>query len=302
MAVLNTSDAIRHSHIEGCVTLSEDELHKMQSRLLAMLDDITGVLDECGIQYTLGGGSVLGAVRHKGFIPWDDDIDINISRYGFDVFAKAFREKFDDKYWLHIPGVTEGYALLFPQIRLKGTSVRTRDDLNNDECGLCIDMFYMENTYDGFLRRTIHGIGCQYYGFITSCRKFYRDRKGLTDLASRSGSRALLAGTRFKTVVGWLYSLRDIDKLVRKADRWNGRCMNNDSRYVTFPAGRRHFWGELRERSTMLPSVPLEFEERLLPCPHDTDSYLRQLYGEYLAIPSEDNREAHIYLEPFILP
>ncbi len=299
--MINTSDAIRTAHIDGCVILSDDDLHRLQQTLLHMLDDIQEVMTENNISFSLGGGSVLGAFRHKGFIPWDDDIDINIQRSEFMKFLPKFEEKFGDKYWIHIPGKTPGYALLFPQIRLKGTSVRTRDDFNNDESGACIDFFYIENTPDNPLSRFIHYIGCQYWGFAVSCRKFYRDRKPLAEFAKNTGNKALQKTVRLKTFIGWMYALRSLDKMTAKADRWNGKCKNEASAFVTVPTGRKHFRGELRKRDVLLPGASLQFEGRSIPCPGNAGEYLSQLYGDYTSIPEEGRREKHIYFEPFTI-
>ena len=301
MKVLNTSDRIRTAHIEGCVTLDEEQLKQLQSTLLSMLKDISTVMEENKISYSLGGGSVLGAVRHNGFIPWDDDIDINIPRSEFERFLPLFEERFGDRYWIHVPGRTKGYALLFPQIRLKGTSVRTRDDLNNDECGACIDFFYMENTYDNGLKRFIHGFGCQYHGFAVSCRKFYRDRKGIIDFAKKTADQKLLRAARIKVFCGFFFALCDIDKMVKRADKWNGKCKDTGSGYVVFPAGRNHFFGELYRRNVAFPGERKDFENLRIPCPSDPDSYLKHLYGEYMNIPQVADRESHIFFEPFTL-
>ena len=298
---MNTSDDIRTAHAAGCVKITEEQHLELQQKLLLMLDDIDEVMRANNIRYSLGGGSVLGAYRHKGFIPWDDDIDINIQREEFSRFIPLFREKYGDRYWIHIPGETKGYALLFPQIRLKGTSVRTRDDFSNDECGLCIDMFFIENTYDNPFLRLIHETGCQYWGFAVSCRKFFRDRKPLKEFALSTGSSSLIRTVNIKTFIGRLYSARSLDKMVAKADRWNGRCKDTNSRYVTVPAGRKHFRGELRRRGILEPGDELMFEGRSIPCPGSVTEYLSQLYGDYLNIPDEAHREAHLYFEPFRL-
>ena len=62
------------------IFLDEEGLKKYQAELLKMISDIFKFFDEHEIHYSLSGGSILGAIRHKGFIPWDDDVDINIPR------------------------------------------------------------------------------------------------------------------------------------------------------------------------------------------------------------------------------
>ena len=89
--------------------------------------------------------------------------------------------------------------------------------------------------------------------------------------------------------------------MIARADRWNGRCKDEDSKYVTVPTGRRHFFGELRERSVMFPPSQFGFEGRTRPCPASADLYLTQLYGDYKKIPAADDRESHIYFEPLDL-
>ena len=298
---MNSADIIRRSRAAGCVELSDAQIKKMQETLLMMFDDIRQVLEENDIPYTLGGGSVLGAFRHRGFIPWDDDIDINITRSAFNRFVPLFTDRFGEKYWIHIPGITHDYALLFPQIRLKGTSVKTRDDYNNDECGCCIDFFFMENTYDNPVARLWHGIGCQYYGLAVSCLKFFRDREFLTGFAKTIGNKKLLMVTRAKILIGRLLSFHSMDGLVSRADRWNGRCRNEESGYVSFPTGRKHFFGDLYKRKVMYPVSRYTFENRVVSCPCDTEFYLSHLYGDFMNIPANEARESHLYFEPFII-
>ena len=96
----------------------------LQRVLTRMLGDLNEVCARHGIAYTLGGGTCLGAVRHHGFIPWDDDVDINMTREGYGRFVKAYELEMKDKYWLHDCNRTPGYELAFPRLRLKGTVVK----------------------------------------------------------------------------------------------------------------------------------------------------------------------------------
>ncbi len=298
MNSFSTADTIRTLSVEGTHELTADELKKLQGTLLSMLDDIKSVMDANDINYSLGGGSVLGAIRHNGIIPWDDDIDINISRAEFMRFVPLFRARFSDKYWIRIPGLTPGHVLLFPQIRLKGTSVRTRDDLNNEECGACIDFFFVEETYDSLIRRKWHELGCLYHGMAVSCRKFYRDRAFLKEFAHKSGNTSLIRMTRLKVLIGALYAGRSLDKMVARADRFYGKCKTS-GKYEVVPTGRHHFNGELYSKGTLLECTTHDFNGRQAPVPVKYDEYLTHMYGEYMEIPKDAGKEKHIFLEPF---
>jgi len=298
---LSTSDDIRHVQIEGQVTLDDRMLKDLQKTLLEMLNDIQDVCEEEGIRYVLCGGTALGAYRHKGFIPWDDDIDVMMPRPDYDRFIAAFAKKQSSKYWIHIPGVTDDYALLFTHIRLKGTSVKTRDDMNTDECGACIDVFPVENIYDNKIARFFQGLGCDWRSFMISCRKFYRDREFLTDLAEKSGNGGLKFKTKIRIFIGRILKNKNIKGMAQKADRRNSKLKDKTTTLVSIPTGRRHFWGEIYSPKTVCDGKPLEFEGRFRLCPAGIEEYLGKLYGDYLTIPPESDREKHIYFKPFFL-
>ena len=82
---------------EGMIRIDGDLLRKYQKVVLSIAEDVIGVCEEEGVTYHLTGGTALGAVRHHGFIPWDDDIDIDILGSDFDRFVEAFGRKFPEK-------------------------------------------------------------------------------------------------------------------------------------------------------------------------------------------------------------
>jgi len=271
--------------------LSDDELQALKSILLEMLLDVDSVCKEHGISYTLGGGSCLGAIRHSGFIPWDDDIDINFSRQDFQRFLATFPQAFSDKYVLQIPGITKEYPVLFARIRKKGTVVKTRDDFFLSDTGAFLDLFVVENTFDNAILRGIHGLGCQTFGFLVSCRKFFRDRAFLQPLFEHTRKGHVIF--RVKTGIGLLLCPVSVTRLVRWADGWNALCRNSDSQYVSIPAGRNHFFGELYHRKDVLKTKTVSFEGHDLPCPANAELYLTKLYGNFWKIPEEADREKH---------
>lgn len=298
---LSTVDAFKHIRSGDCIVLDEKQLKRLQTVLLGILDDIASVCDRCGITYVLGGGSALGACRHHDFIPWDDDIDINMPRADFERFIPEFRREFGEKYWIHTPQETENYGLLLSRILLKGTSVRTREDFQNPECGAFIDLFVIENTYDNRVRRAVHGFGCMAYGFLVSCRKFYRDRRELTELARAAGDPDFSHKVRTKIRLGRILAFRSIDSLVRAGDRWNARCRDGSTRFVTIPTGRKLFWGELYRREELCRTAELPFAGKMRSCPAGIEAYLTRLYGDYNRLPTKQEIEKHVFFRPFDL-
>lgn len=295
---LSTFDLFKHLESGNTVSVSDEELKLMQEYLTDMLEDISTVCEENGFFYTLGGGSALGAVRHHGFIPWDDDVDVNMPRKDLAGFTARMEEKFPDKYWVRTPQKTDNYGLLMVQIRRKGTSVRTRDDYWNEECGLSIDVFPVENTYDNRFLRLVHEVGCYYYGFAVSCRKFYRDREWLNSLAE--GNEQVKSVFGKKILIGQLLSWRSLDQWVRKADRWYSMCKDEHSKMVVIPSGRKHF-KELYLRSDLLESVMSPFGKLTVRIPKGFDFYLTKLYNDYMKLPKKEDIEQHKYYKPFVL-
>lgn len=296
---LSTVDAFKHLNSNQCITLSDQQLNGLQQVLFSILLDIDEVCREHGLYYVLSGGTALGAVRHQGFIPWDDDIDINMPRADYERFIPLFQHKHGKHYWIHTPEKTDNYGLLLARIRLKGTSVKTREDFFCEECGAFVDIFIIENTFNHVIPRVFHGFISNTLGLIVSCRKFYRDRNYLLPLVSEN--KKLRKIFQIKVIIGFLISFLSINVWTRLATCWNGLYSNQKSKYVVIPAGRKHYFGELYRRETICKAQFMLFEGTMLPCPVDTDYYLKRLYGSYMVFPKESDREKHIFFAPFQL-
>lgn len=292
---LSTVTVFKHIHADSAVVLDDEKLRRLQLVLAGILDDIVQVCEKYDICYQLGGGSCLGALRHQGFIPWDDDIDINMSRKDYNRFVPLFRQEFGEKYWVHTPEDTDNYGLLLARVRLKGTVVKTREDFFCDECGAFVDVFIIENTFDNPILRGIQGFGSLAFGFALSCRKFWRDRKYLMELAGEDKS--VRRVFRTKIALGFLTAWGSMNFWTRTANRWNAMCRNDNSRLVSGCAGRLHFWGELYERAKFLDVKQCLYEGKLRNVPLDAEGYLAHCYGDWQQIPKEQDREQHYYFE-----
>lgn len=295
LQLFSTVDQFKQQlNVDGAVRLSGDTLKKYQRCLLGIAEDIISVCEEENVTYHLTGGSALGAVRHHGFIPWDDDMDIDILGSDFDRFEKAFLAKFSDKYWFHTYK-KKNYGILVNRIRLKNSVIRTREDAENDECGFYVDIIRIENTFNNPVLRFMHGMDCMGMGFLLSCRNYYHYRKKVLALAG--DNKKLAAVLKTKIFIGRLISFRSLDKWAAKTQRCYSRCKNNKSVYVSVPAGRRHYFGEMYKRADFAEPSKVSFEGHMWNVPRDYDAYLKNMYGDYMKIPEISQREEHVAFE-----
>ena len=121
-------------------------------------DDVISLADELGLSITLGGGSVLGAARHRGFVPWDDDIDLNITRKEWEVFAPVLQERFEEKYFIYAPDSFSDAVINAIRIYKRGTKLREIAHAPNEPNGIFVDIFLLENAPDNGAIRLCHGV------------------------------------------------------------------------------------------------------------------------------------------------
>ena len=299
MLNLSTVGALKHIKAgDNLIEISGDKLLSLQSALLMMLKDIVAACNESGARYTLSGGTCLGTVRHHGFIPWDDDIDINMAHADFAKFAHVLTEMFPNKYTVHFPGESEGYDYAFPQVRLNGTVMRGHSDVMkpSSECGISVDIFYLENVPDNYLSRQFQGFASMALGLICSCRRFakYADEYNAL-VADDSQTRKVFAR---KIRIGKFVSFWTTERWVKAWDNWNSRCKNEKSERLTIPTGRNHYFGEMLSRSDFFPTVSGDFDGVEAELPGVASAYLEKLYGpDYMTPPSVEDREVHVVYE-----
>ena len=290
---LSTFEAFKHLSEKdtGMILLNETQLNKIHRVLVRMMEDITEICDKNSLCYFLGGGSALGALRHKGFIPWDDDMDINMPRRDYEKFIRLFREKYSEQYWIQTPGDTPNYGLTMKKIKKKGTVMRGRDDFHSEECGVGIDIFIIENMFENRALRLAHGVLCLGMGYLLSCRKFYRDRKEMRQLARAVPELGM--AFRLKIGIGFLLSVCSLDWWCRMTDRCHSLCKNNHSTYVSGCAGRLHFFGEMYRRDGFCRVRKAEFEGHWWNVPVKAEEYLTHCYGDWKKLPAPEKREKH---------
>lgn len=277
------------------IILNDEQLKQLQKTILSIADDIIGICEKNGINYHLTGGTALGAVRHKGFIPWDDDLDIDVARKDYEKLISLIEDEFKNKYYIHNPKNKEGYNIPSTQIRLKDTIVRGCCDANLGQCGAYIDIAIIENTFNNNVLRKIHGFISLGLGFIVSCRRFTKERNYLLNLTQGNKEAKKIFKTKIR--IGRIFCFLSLRKWILIYDWWNRICKNERTKYVTVPTGRKHFFGELYEREDFYEQTRGKFEGRNWKIPKAYDKYLTKMYGNYMELPDKEHRERHVLVE-----
>lgn len=293
MAALETNEILKErlSRKKGMHQLTQEETEKIKRIVLETTADVVAICEELDIPYMLGGGSALGAVRHQGFIPWDDDIDLNIPRADIDRLLDEIEDRYPEKYYVEAPLRTPGYLSSFIQIHRRGTVFQEYLVQKKENCGIKIDIFVIENTYDNALLRKLHGVCVQAGLFFLSCYRMFAWRDEFKALAEEDGQAVRVM--RIKRMIGAPFALAP-RFFYRRVQKCMQRCKNGQSRYVVIPSGRGHFFGELYERKSFMQTQQMQFENHSFLVTQDFHHYLGNLYGDYMTLPPEEKREHHV--------
>ena len=281
----------------AAIQLSEDELASLQKTLLEIYIDIMESCRRHGITPFLCGGSALGAVRHNGFIPWDDDLDIAMTRRDYDVFRGFFREELGDKYILNAPNYSRHVKARFPKVIKRGTIFQEIGTVLSEGLdGVFVDIFLIDNVPDNKILRNFKGLLCNALEFLSGC---VYDFENLDDVAKIFHKQSGLNRYRTRMLIGRIGSIVPSSRwfhVIDKVARWE----KEDSAYWGLVTGRKHYFGEIFPKSALYPVRNLPFESIQAPVFHDVELYLTNLYGDYMRIPPEEERERH-WLKKFKL-
>lgn len=265
--------------------LTDFERKKLKKSLLDIFKDISMVCEKNELVYLLGGGSCLGAVRHKGFIPWDDDFDMMMPRKSYNKLVECLMSEFPDKYFFTGPGYSSDGKFL--KVHKKGTVFESLFDNPTD--GIKIDIFPIESIPQNRFLRNCHGMKLNFYSLVASCVKLRKNPSSADKyLMHCHGTRAKMF---MRKAIGFLFGWKSYSSWILKFEKEASREFKSD--FVSIPSGRKHYFGEIQNKNVFFPVKNGDFEGLKVPLPNDCDSYLSNLYGDYMKIPNEEDREKH---------
>ncbi|MEE1198064.1 MAG: LicD family protein [Acutalibacteraceae bacterium] len=274
--------------------LDDDKIKGIQAVLLEMLTDFDDLCRKNNLTYFLVGGSALGAVRHKGFIPWDEDLDIGMPREDYERFSEIFLKACSEKYWLQSIEQSKLYDLTFMKIRKKGTRYVELFETEPEHAGVFMDIYPLDNVPDNKFARFFHGMISDFLYLCCSCVRVHKKKNRFLEYLDDKRAIRLV---KIKAFLGFCLSFFSLHKWCVIADKWSKKYKNNNSKLVSFPCGRKHYFGEICTRASFLPVKETVFEDKKFYIMNNPHEYLGGLYGDYMEIPDVSKRERHSVLE-----
>ncbi len=261
------------------VKLTDEQIAKLKQIELEILKTFISICEKNHIKYFLLGGSCLGAVRHKGFIPWDDDIDVGLFREDYEKFLKVAQAELPEKYFLQNRDTDEKYILNFAKIRNSETTFIEKSLSNFDiNHGLYMDIFPLDGVPEGKIKEKIFESKMKFLtAFVGKC---FVDANENVSLATRVIRR-----------IPFLKVETAVKKLAEMHQRYNAETSVKIANYCGA-------WGakEIVPKEYFGDGVIGEFEGLPVRIPQDYDKYLESLYGDYMTPPPPEKRVGHHYV------
>lgn len=250
--------------------MKDETLAKLHQFEIYALDEVDRICRKHNLVYYLVGGTLLGAVRHHGFIPWDDDLDIAMPRDDFEKFFELAKEELNDRFYLQSTFSSEGYNKIFAKIRINNT-VFLQEDVSHIQMhhGVFIDIFPLDS---GKQKRS-----------LTVKIKTSISNLLTTHISARKGIFPLVLKHRLLSFIPVSFCVKLRDALLKgRGDYY----LNYGSQYgiVKQTIAKSHYD----------PPCQLEFEGKEYMAPCDYIFILERLYGDnFMELPPLEKRRTH---------
>ena len=249
----------------------KSEINELQKIQLSMLKDFDAVCQRHRISYQLFSGTALGAVRHKGFIPWDDDIDVVMLREDYErFFDSASKELDSNKYYVQRE-FSEHWPMFFSKLRLNGTTYIEKYHSHDARIhqGIYIDIFPCDNLSDNRLMQKLQYIASK----IVIAKSLY--------------ARGYETNSTVKKCFMQFCRILPTEPFKRLCIRRND---SSSLKVHTFFGGGKKFERSIYLREWFEQSVKMRFEDSEFPVSAHYDEMLRVMYGDYMIMPTLEQR------------
>lgn len=270
----------------------QETLGRVQQEELKILKDFIGLCERHGLTYFALAGTGIGALRHKGFIPWDDDIDVGLPRRDYEQFIRYAQEEFADRYNVVCAETNENFPLMTMRWTKKGTKFR-EESLQHIDCdlGIFLDIYAFDNLHDDDALMKKQAQTAWLWSKLLILRSIPHPVLGFT-------------GAKAKLVQFVCAAVHYAMALFHVSKKWLYRkCKQASCRYNDIPTKRIAYLCDTSPYSNMVslenldPLLELDFEDVKLKFPNNLHEMLTAVYGDYMQLPPVEKRKNHFPFE-----
>lgn len=249
--------------------LDKGIIREAQLIMFDLLEELDNICKKNNIKYWIDSGTFLGAVRHRGFIPWDDDIDICMLEEDYKKFLKIAKKELSKNIFLQTKETDKNY-IWFPYPKLRDRNSIFIEHIQNEN-----DLYHQGINLDIFVMDSFNVKIIKFIKILLFLNRF----EGIK--VSKNRNRFLI----LKKII-----------LKLKINEWHYKFSRlflekiNDNSLI----GYRYLFPQLFKYRDIFPLSEIEFEGHKFPCPNNADAYLKELYGDtYMELPPEKDRVWH---------
>lgn len=262
---------------------SQEQLNKIHSLELMIAVEIKRICEKNNIKYFLTAGTLLGAVRHSGFIPWDDDMDIGMLREDYEKFIKACAHDLRKEYFLQTWDTDPEFPFSYGKLRLCGTHfIEGFSENSAAHNGIFVDIFPFDNVPDNQREKNIQG------KIYFLCKRLLWIKKGM---GSNMKKGSIMQKCKYYFFVGFahLFSYDRIKKYYSEVQQ----KYNNQRTQLVVTDGSYSYNKESIKREWVENLQPVQFENELFLSYAKKEEYLKYFYGDYMKLPPVEKRNRH---------
>lgn len=266
--------------------MSEHKLSPLQKAELKIFKEYIKICDANNLKYYIWGGSLLGAVRHQGFIPWDDDIDVAMPREDFEKFLEISPSQLPDDLYLSTYKLGAEHITLVAQIFNKSKDFILNNATKQVPTAAWIDILVIDGAPDPGIKRKIFGAKYMFYRMMHQFAHF-------EEIVNLNKERPWYENAAIKFA-----QITKIEKIldpIRIGDRFHKVLKSYEyeksANVATFTGVTKMH--EIIPKSIVGEGKPYPFEDITVNGPEDYDTYLKHFYGDYMTPPPEAQRNRH---------
>ena len=255
--------------------LNTTELKRIQLKILQRVDEYC---EQNNIHYFLMYGSLIGAIRHKGIIPWDDDIDICMNRKDYDNFIENFSSDMTDSFYVRSQKTDITFPFYYSKVCIRDTHAFEPIDKQDYDVGINIDLFPLDSVPDGLIKRVKQQI------IVKICKIKLIPHTIDFGIKRSACKRIILSFLSLMYRKPAYYYIQQIERIID--------THNDNTTFITeimTPYGKRAVF----PRVWFSKTIKVPFEGMMIPVPYEYHKILTRIYGDYMSPPQIDQQVSH---------